>query len=59
MCIRDSYAGLSSKFGEKFTTDLTARYEYYNDFGGELTGKLAGRYEFAPAFALRLSLIHI
>ena len=50
------YAGLSSKFGEKFTTDLTARYEYYNDFGGELTGKLAGRYEFAPAFALRGSV---
>ena len=50
------YAGLSSKFGEKFTTDLTARYEYYNDFGGELTGKLAGRYEFAHAFALRGSV---
>ena len=50
------YAGLSSKFGEKFTTDLTARYEYYSDFGGELTGKLAGRYEFAPAFALRGSV---
>ena len=50
------YAGLSSKFGEKFTTDLTARYEYYNDFGGELTGKLAGRYEFAPAFAMRGSV---
>ena len=50
------YASLSSEFGEKFTTDLAARYEHYDDFGGELTGKLAARYEFAPAFALRGSV---
>ncbi|MBD9367301.1 TonB-dependent receptor [Xanthomonas sp. XNM01] len=47
------YAGLSSRFGEKFSTDLSARYEHDEDFGGEFTGKLAARYEFAPAFALR------
>ncbi|WP_045738876.1 TonB-dependent receptor [Xanthomonas sp. MUS 060] len=47
------YASLSSQFGEKFSTDLAARYEHYQDFGSELTGKLAARYEFAPAFALR------
>ena len=35
------------------STDLAARYEHYQDFGGELTGKLAARYEFVPAFALR------
>ncbi len=50
------YASLSSEFGEKFTTDIAARYEHYDDFGGELTGKLAARYEFAPAFALRGSV---
>lgn len=50
------YASLSSEFGEKFTTDVAARYEHYDDFGGELTGKLAARYEFAPAFALRGSV---
>ncbi|MDQ1092305.1 iron complex outermembrane receptor protein [Xanthomonas sacchari] len=47
------YASLSSQFGDKFSTDLAARYEHYQDFGGELTGKLAARYEFVPAFALR------
>ncbi len=50
------YASLSSQFGEKFFTDVSARYEHYDDFGGELTGKLAARYEFVPAFALRGSV---
>ena len=50
------YASLSSQFGEKFSTDVATRYEHYDDFGGELTGKLAARYEFAPAFALRGSV---
>lgn len=47
------YASLSSQFGERFYTDISARYEHYSDFGGELTGKVAARYEFTPAFALR------
>lgn len=47
------YASLSSRFGERFSTDVAARYEHYSDFGGELTGKVAARYEFSPAFALR------
>lgn len=50
------YASLSSQSGEKFFTDIAARYEHYDDFGGELTGKLAARYEFAPVFALRGSV---
>lgn len=47
------YASLSSSVGPRLTTDLALRYEDYEDFGGELTGKLAARYEFSPAFALR------
>ena len=47
------YASVSSAFGERLTTDIAARYEHYEDFGGQFTGKLAARYEFAPAFALR------
>ena len=47
------YASVSSSFGERLTTDLAVRYEDYEDFGGELTGKLAARYAFSPAFALR------
>ncbi|HBK47493.1 MAG TPA: TonB-dependent receptor [Xanthomonadaceae bacterium] len=47
------YASLSSQFGEKFSTDLAGRYEHYQDFGSQWTGKLAARYAFTPAFALR------
>ncbi|MCW4454733.1 TonB-dependent receptor [Flavobacterium sp. MXW15] len=54
--VASAYASLSSTFGEKFTTDIAARYEHDDDFGGELTGKLGARYEFAPAFALRGAL---
>lgn len=47
------YASLSSRFGEHLSTDVAARYEHYDDFGGQFTGKLAARYAFASAFALR------
>ncbi|MBP3984539.1 TonB-dependent receptor [Pseudoxanthomonas helianthi] len=47
------YASVSSQFGDKLSTDIAARYEHYEGFGGQFTGKLAARYEFAPAFALR------
>ncbi len=50
------YASVSSRFGEKLSTDIALRYEHYSDFSGELTGKIAARYEFTPAFALRGSL---
>ncbi|MGX9191468.1 TonB-dependent receptor plug domain-containing protein [Stenotrophomonas sp. Ker107b] len=51
--VASAYASLSSQFGEHFSSDLAARYEHSDDFGGELTGKLGLRYEFTPAFALR------
>jgi iron complex outermembrane receptor protein len=51
--VLSAYTSLSSTFGEKFSTDAAARYEHYDDFGGEFTGKLGARYAFAPAFALR------
>ena len=54
--VASAYASLSSQFGEHFSTDLAARYEHDDDFGGELTGKLGLRYEFTPAFALRGAL---
>ena len=47
------YASVSSQFGDKLSTDVAARYEHYEGFDGQFTGKLAARYEFAPAFALR------
>ena len=50
------YASLSSQFGDKLSTDLAGRYEHYQDFGSQWTGKLAARYEFTPAFALRAAI---
>lgn len=54
--VASAYASLSSQFGDHFSTDLAARYEHDDAFGGELTGKLGLRYEFTPAFALRASV---
>ncbi len=51
-----AYVSLSSQFGEKFSTDIAGRYEHYQDFGSQWTGKLAARYEFVPAFALRAAI---
>ena len=54
--VASAYASLSSQFGEKFSTDLAARYEHNDDFGGELTGKLGLRYEFTRRRAARRDL---
>ncbi len=51
--VTSAYATLSSRFGQAFSTDLSARYEHYQDFGGQFTGKLAARYAFTPNVALR------
>jgi len=50
------YASVSSQIGDNFSSDIAARYEHHDDFGGELTGKLGLRYAFSPAFALRGSV---
>ena len=54
--VASAYASVSSQFGEKFSTDIAGRYEHYQDFGSQWTGKLAARYEFVPAFALRAAI---
>jgi len=54
--VASAYASLSSQFGDKFSTDIAGRYEHYQDFGSQWTGKLAARYEFVPAFALRAAV---
>lgn len=47
------YAELSGNVAENFFVDAATRWEHYDDFGSELTGKLSARYEFTPVFALR------
>ncbi|MEE7559896.1 TonB-dependent receptor, partial [Xanthomonas sp. Kuri4-2] len=54
--VASAYASVSSQFGDKLSTDLAGRYEHYQDFGSQWTGKLAARYEFVPAFALRAAV---
>lgn len=51
-----AYADVESEFADRFLIDVAARYEYYNDFGGNIAGKLAARYKFNPRFSVRGSL---
>ncbi|TWG90474.1 iron complex outermembrane receptor protein [Luteimonas sp. J16] len=53
---RDSYAayvGLEADFTEKFSAGVAARYEDFDDFGSQASGKLSARYAFTDAVALR------
>ena len=53
---RDShaaYVGLEADFTEQFSGGVAARYEDYDDFGSQASGKLSARYAFSDAVALR------
>ncbi len=53
---RDSYAahlGLEADLTERLSAGAAARYEDYDDFGSQLSGKLSGRFAFTDAVALR------
>ena len=53
---RDSYAayaGLEADFSDRFSGGIAARYEDYDDFGSQASGKLSARYAFSEAVALR------
>ncbi len=53
---RDShavYAGIEADFTEKFSGGIAGRYEDYEDFGSQASGKLSARYAFTDAVALR------
>ena len=50
------YADLAGSVTENFFVDAGARWEDYDDFGDQLTGKLSARWEFTPGYALRGSV---
>lgn len=53
---RDShavYASLEADLTEQFSAGVAARYEDYDDFGSQVSGKLSARYAFNDAIALR------
>ena len=47
------YAGLEADVSDRFSAGAAARYEDYDDFGSELSGKLSARFAFSDAVALR------
>lgn len=50
------YFDIESELNNRILLDLSGRYEYYSDFGGNLAGKLAVRYKLSDKFSLRGSI---
>jgi iron complex outermembrane receptor protein len=50
------YADLETDINENFLINVAGRYEYYDDFGGNLSGKIAMRYKISPGVSIRGSL---
>ncbi len=48
-----AYIDLEIETRKNILLDLAGRYEYYDDFGGNLAGKLAFRYKFSEIFSVR------
>jgi len=56
---RDShavYASLEADLTEQFSAGIAARYEDYDDFGSQVSGKLSARYAFNDGVALRATV---
>ena len=51
-----AYAELESEFKNNLLINIAGRYEYYNDFGGNIAGKLAARYKLSRKFLVRASV---
>jgi iron complex outermembrane receptor protein len=54
--VGSGYFNLEAERSESLLINLSGRYEYYNDFGGNLAGKLALRYKFSDRFMIRGSV---
>jgi len=50
------YASIESDLNDHFLVSLASRYEYYDDFGGNLAGKLAARYKISDKITFRSSI---
>ncbi|MEO5582670.1 MAG: TonB-dependent receptor, partial [Saprospiraceae bacterium] len=50
------YVDLESDINDHLLINVAGRYENYNDFGDNLSGKLSMRYKLSSAFALRGSI---
>lgn len=51
-----TYLDLETDINDRLMISTAARYEYYNDFGGNLSGKIAGILKINPSLAIRSSI---
>jgi iron complex outermembrane receptor protein len=51
-----AYIDLATKLTKAWELGLAGRYEHYNDFGNNTSGKLSTRYQFSPAVAVRAAI---
>ena len=50
------YIDLETEVDDHLLIDMASRYEYYNDFGGNIAGKLAARYKVGNRLTFRASI---
>jgi len=50
------YVDFETEFHDRLLLNFAGRYEYYNDFGGNLAGKFASRYKLTDRFIIRASV---
>ena len=51
-----AYVDMETELNDRLLINLASRFEYYNDFGGNLAGKLATRYKLSDKLSLRGSV---
>jgi iron complex outermembrane recepter protein len=51
-----AYVEIESELKNNLLVNISGRYEYYNDFGGNIAGKIAARYKLSPKFLVRTSV---
>ncbi|QHT65243.1 TonB-dependent receptor [Rhodocytophaga rosea] len=54
--VKAGYLDLETDINNRLLLNAAGRYEYYSDFGGNLTGKLSARYKFADFFSIRSTI---
>ena len=54
--VSGAYIDFETETNNRLLVNIASRYEFYDDFGGNLAGKLAVRYKFTEKFSLRGSV---
>ena len=51
-----AYLDIESELKNNLLVNVSGRYEYYSDFGGNIAGKIAARYRLSPRILIRASV---